>query len=97
MINTVDNQLKVIYPLNYTEEQVQGLIQELRARDFSKLNSLTLDTEDVAMSIVFYFKELLEKELDLVIYVRENVYNMLIENFEDTFKSNRLQIKGKNE
>ena len=30
MLHTVDNRIHVIYPLNYSEEQIQGLIKDLR-------------------------------------------------------------------
>ena len=93
----VDDQVRVIYPLNFDEEQIQGLIQELKNLDYSGIKSLYLDTEDIAISLVFYFKDLIEKsnkqELDISIYVKEPVYEMLVQNFAEIFGSDKLRMQ----
>lgn len=94
MIHTEDNLVRVNYPLNFTEEQVQGMINELKALDLNKINSIYLETDDIALSLVFYFKELIQsKELDITIYVRPPVNYMLVQNFKEVFGSDKLKVQ----
>lgn len=112
MLHTVDNKIHIIYPLNYSEEQIQGLIQELRNKmemDYN-INSIYLDTTDIAISLVFYFKELLESRVtsenkgtknEFCIYLKEPVYNLIKENFikadiidMNIFNSENLKIQA---
>ena len=59
MISTVDKEIKVIYPLDFTEEEIQGQIQEIKNLDLTQFNSIKLLNDDIALSLLFYFKELI--------------------------------------
>lgn len=93
MISTVDKTIKVIYPLDYTEEEIQGLIQEIKNLDLTTFNSLILLNDDIALSLLFYFKELLtDTRLDITLTVRLSVYDKLIELFKEVFNTDKLKV-----
>lgn len=93
MISTVDKEVKVIYPLDFTEEDIQGQIQEIKDLDLTQYNSIKLLNDDIALSLLFYFKELITNtDLDITLYVRESVYTRLIENFKEVFDVDQLKV-----
>lgn len=93
MISTVDKEVKVIYPLDFTEEDIQGQIQEIKDLDLTQYNSIKLLNDDIALSLLFYFKELITNtDLDITLYVRESVYKRLIENFKEVFDVDQLKV-----
>ena len=93
MISTVDKEIKVIYPLDFTEEEIQGQIQEIKNLDLTQFNSIKLLNDDIALSLLFYFKELITNtDLDITLYVRESVYTRLIENFKEVFDVDQLKV-----
>lgn len=92
MIHTVDNRVRIIYPLNIQEEQIQEIIYTLKGMDLSN-KILELDTDDIAISLVFYFKELITSDDNIEIKVTPKVYNMLTTNFKEIFDSKRLKVK----
>lgn len=93
MISTVDKTIKVIYPLDYTEEEIQGLIQEIKNLDLTTFNSLILLNDDIALSLLFYFKELLtDIRLNITLTVRLGVYDKLIELFKEVFNTDKLKV-----
>ena len=93
MISTVDKEIKVIYPLDFTEEEIQGQIQEIKELDLTQFNSIKLLNDDIALSLLFYFKELITNiDLDITLYVRESVFEKLTKNFKEIFDINKLKV-----
>ena len=79
------------YPLNIKEEGIQAIVYELKNMNISN-KIIKLDTDDIAISLVFYFKDLITSDEDIVIEVTQKVYNMLIGNFGEIFKSDKLRV-----
>ena len=93
MISTVDKEIKVIYPLDFTEDEIQGQIQEIKNLDLTQFNSIKLLNDDIALSLLFYFKELITNtDLDITLYVRESVFEKLTKNFKEIFDINKLKV-----
>lgn len=100
MIHTVDNRIHVIYPLNYNEEELQVLIYELKETiDFQQRNNknpieIYLDTDDIAISLLFYFKDLIEKNDNITLFLKETLYETVKYSFEESgiFNSNNLKV-----
>lgn len=100
MIHTVDNRIHVIYPLNYNEEELQVLIYELKETvDFQQKNNknpieIYLDTDDIAISLLFYFKDLIEKDKNITLFLKETLYETVKHSFEESgiFNSNNLKV-----
>ena len=106
-IYTVDNKVYINYPLNYTEDQVQTLISELKslfyikdtnAFDLVKFEKIQLDTEDIGISLLFFFKELMEsihfKNSEIELYFQSKVYDTIIKNFskiDEAFNTSRIK------
>lgn len=93
MISTVDKEIKVIYPLDYTEDELQGEIQEIKNLDLTQYNSIKLLNDDISISLLFYFKELITNtDLDITLYVRESVFEKLTKNFKEIFDIDQLKV-----
>ena len=92
MISLVDKKLTIIYPQNSTEEEIQGLIQTIKDLDLNNIDSILLLNAEIAMSLLFYFKELITTRLNITLYVRENIADILINNFEEIFNTNNLKV-----
>lgn len=105
-IHTVDNKVYINYPLDVSEEQVQTLIRDLKnlffnnqlkAFELTKYISIQLDTNDIALSLLFFFKELIGsesyKESNTEIYFQPYVYDLIMNNFgkEEVFNSKRIK------
>lgn len=102
-----DDKLYIIYPLSFNEEQIQELLKDLKqilnpnnsnVFDLTKLKSIQLDTEDIALNLLFFFKELIEsdkfKEAETILYFQPKVYHSILEKFEnltDVFNSPRIR------
>lgn len=92
MIFTVDNIIKINYPLNIQEDGIQNIITSIKKLDLNN-KTIDLETEDIAISLVFFFRELLNNEdLNITLKVRKKVYNMLVKNFGEIFTSLNLKV-----
>lgn len=104
-----NDNLFINYPLAYTEEQVQKLINDLKnhfynidsnAFELKRFKRIQLDTQDIAISLLFFFKELISseqfKELNTEIYFQPKVYDLIIKNFGENELFNTEQIKKVN-
>lgn len=108
IIHEEKDKLYIIYPLNYSELQIQSLIEELKAKLINdedefidSFQHITLDTEDIAISLLFFFQKILNmksfKDSETIIFFHPKVYASILSNFpeEEIFHSERIQkIQG---
>ena len=98
MINTVDNKIRIIYPLNIKEDGIQEIINEVNKllnNDRTNFKSIQLETDDIALSLVFLFKDLMTREdLNIELIVTPKVYNMLTSNFSEIFNNPKLKVSN---
>jgi hypothetical protein len=104
-IHKEDGKLYIIYPLNYSEYQIQKLIEDLEKtlvnneKEFNldSLEQIILDTEDIAISLLFFFQKLLKSKTfqnsNTKIYFHPKVYESIKNNFHDEplFQSEKIK------
>lgn len=105
IVHKEEDKLYIIYPLNYSEYQIQKLIEDLEkmlVNDEKEFNldsfkKIILDTEDIAISLLFFFQKLLKskafQDSNTEIYFHSKVYESIKYNFhnEPIFQSEKIK------
>ena len=79
------------------KKQVQTIQLAQQTQDFQPPKNqieIYLDTTDIAVSLLFYFKDLIENNNNIILYLKETLYETIIDSFsgDNIFNSTNLKV-----